>query len=467
MHLERRFVFLLIAISVAALMDGLDGSIVNVALPVIAEAFSTDAGTVSWVAMTYLIMVAGTILIFGNIAARGHIKKTYIIGFALFGAASAVCGFAPTLEILIGARIIQGIGASMIIACAPVICVKYLPPRILGFSFGIMTAATSVGFAVGPALGGILTHYLSWNWIFLINVPIALFAILFVFRVIPAGRAETVQKFDTVGAVLLFAAITSGTYVLERFPHLGLSDLQILLAGAVCIAALTAFIITEMRNPTPLINIRLFRHFPITGMFIAFFIIQIGYCGISYLLPFYLSNTAGMDSLAIGLYLLIPPVITAVFSVPFGRWSDRTRQRRWFCTASCAVLCLCGGIFGVIVPEWGLLPLLAALFCLGFCIGLESGPASGKCVEVMPEADRQTGSTLVMTLVFFGAVAGIALYAAVFTLLSRSGGVVLSFADLPADLFLSGFHTTMIIGAVLSAVAVVLMAVIRDAGTES
>ena len=465
MKIEKTSYLLLIAISLAAFMDGLDGSIVNVVLPVIAEAFSTDTGTISWIAMAYLLMVAGTILIFGNIAARGHIKKTFIIGFALFGGASAVCGISPTLGILIGARLVQGLGASMIIACAPIICVKFLPTRILGLSFGVLPAATSVGFAIGPAMGGFITHALSWHWIFLINVPIAVFAIIYVLKVIPRGTPDTVKKFDLRGALLLFVFMVAGIFTLERFPHLGFTSPQIIGAAALCIFAGLLFIIAEFRTESPLLNLRVFKKFRVSAVFIAYLIIQLIYSGLIYLPPFYLTNAMQMDTLTIGLYLLLPPVISAVLSVPFGKWSDST-GRRAFCVASCVFLCAACFIFGVIQPAWGILPLLATLFFMGMCISVESGPASSKCVEVMPAEERETGSTLVMTLVYGGAVAGTALFAAVFTLLTRSGGEVLSFADLPHDLFLSGYHLTMLIGGLISVVSLILMAVVRDAKSE-
>ncbi|HJJ28979.1 MAG TPA: MFS transporter [Methanocorpusculum sp.] len=462
MKIERTSALLLAVIFIAVIMDGLDGSIVNVALPVIAQAFETDTGTISWIAIAYLLVVAGTVLIFGNIAARGHIKKTFLLGFALFGGASALCGFAPSLIVMIAARLIQGIGASMLMACAPIICVKYLPSRILGLAFGIITAGSCIGFAAGPAIGGIITHYLSWHWIFLINIPIAVIAILFVLKVIPRGTPETGKKFDTPGAVLLFIFMASGAYALERLPHLGLTDPQIIGFGAVSLVCLALFIIRELKTDAPLLNIRVFSRAKIFAMYFAFLIIQVVYAGLIYLPPFYLSNAAGMDTLYIGLFLLIPPALTAVITVPVGRWSDRT-TRRAFCVVSCIFLAAACAVFAFIRPEWGILPLAAALVCMGLCIGLESGPASSKCIEILPESEKESGSTLTMTIIYAGAVAGTALFAAIFTQFTSEGGAVLSFADLPTDLFLSGFHWTMLIAAAISLAAVVLMEIIPDA----
>ncbi|HJJ47651.1 MAG TPA: MFS transporter [Methanocorpusculum sp.] len=463
MKLEHTSVLLLAVIFIAVIMDGLDGSIVNVALPVIAQAFSTDTGTVSWVSISYLLIVAGTILLFGSIAARGHIKKMMIAGFILFGGASALCGGSPTLEILIAARVLQGIGASMLMACAPIICVKYLPSKILGLSFAILTAGSSIGFAAGPAIGGIITHYLSWNWIFYINIPIALTALFIVIKAIPKSAPQSGRKFDTPGAVLLFIFMASGAYALERFPHQGAADPQILIFGMVSLISLVFFIIRECRCEYPVLNLRVFVRFRIAAIFAAYLLIQVVYASLIYLPPFYLSNQAGLDTLASGLFLLIPAGISAIVSIPIGRWSDRSTARRPFCIVSCVFLCIAFAVFAVIRPEWGIIPLVAALVCMGLCIAFESGPATSKCVELLPDAEKECGSTLTLTCVYAGAVAGTALFAAVFTMFTAEGGVVLSFAELPGPLFLSGYHATMLIGLGISVICTVLMAIVPDA----
>ncbi len=462
-QIPKQSILLLVAVVLAAVMDGLDGSIVNVALPVIAAGFGIDAGSVSWAVIIYLLMVAGTILIFGNIAARGHVKKTLIIGFFLFTAASLFCGLSTSLPMLIAARLIQGIGASMIIACAPIICVKYMPSNILGLSFGVLAASTSVGFAVGPAIGGFLMHYLSWHWIFFINLPIGIFAILYCLKVIPKDTAATAEKFDWIGSVLLFITMAAGAYAIERLPHLGLTDPQILGFAGLCIVALVALCIYELRTTNPLINVRVFRYFNVDAVIISFFIIQIVYMGFLYLIPFYLTNAVHADSLTSGLYLLIPPLITAILSIPISRMSDRSGNRRSYMTICAALLVLISCIFSVLKPDWGVIPLIGTLVLMGIAIGVVSGPGSGRMVEVMPESERELGSTLMMTCIYFGGVVGAALYAAVFTLLTSDGGVVLSFADLPSDVFLYGFHMTMAAGILVAVIATVLSIVVKDA----
>ena len=461
MKLERTSILLLIAVSLAGFMDGLDGSIVNIALPVIARGFGTDTGTVSWVALAYLMMVAGTIFIFGNIAARGHMKKIFILGFSLFTAASLFCGLSSSLPILIAARVFQGLGASMIVACAPIICVKYLPINILGFSLGLLTALSSVAYALGPALGGIITHYLSWNWIFWINIPIGIFAIIFILKVLPKDAAPVTDKFDFRGAALLFFAMISGVYAIERLPHLGFTDPQILICLGAALVALGLFCIAELKSEKPLINIRVFKLFSVNAVVISFLILQVIYCGFFYLLPFFLSNALNMDTLVSGLLLLIPAAVTGILSVPVSRWSDRT-GRRWFCVVVMVLLTIIGVIYAFMSPTWNIGILILTLTLMGIDFGIASGPAASRIIETMPDSEREMGSTLMMTCLYLGAVLGTALFAALFTLFTAIDNTAVSFADLPTDLFMTGFNRTMMVAAVISVVAVILAFVVKD-----
>jgi len=415
MKLGRQSILLLIAISLAGFMDGLDGSIVNVAMPSIAETFGVDTGTISWVSVTYLLMVAGTIFIFGNLASHGHMKKLFILGFLLFTVASILCGLSQSLTLLLIARVIQGIGASMIITCAPIICVKYLPTHVLGFSLGLLTAMTSIAFAVGPAIGGLLIHALSWHWIFWINIPIGIFAIIYVLKVVPKDTREQVtNKFDLRGALLLLIAMVVGIYAIENIPQIGLTNPITLLCLGITLITLVAFCITEIKSHNPLINVRVFKIFSVDAVVISFLILQIVYCGFLYLLPFYFSTGLSMDTLMSGILLFIPPIITAILSIPFSKWSDRT-GRRWFCIAVMALLTVISIIYAFISPTWNISILIIALILMGIDVGIASGPAASRIIETMPEKEKEMGSTLMVTCLYIGGVLGTAIFAAIFT----------------------------------------------------
>ncbi|ABN07029.1 drug resistance transporter, EmrB/QacA subfamily [Methanocorpusculum labreanum Z] len=452
---------LLLAVGIAVFVDALDGSVVNIALPVIAAEFGADTGTISWVSLAYLLTLAGLILIFGKLADRGYVKILFIAGFVLFTLCSIVCGLSPDLSFLIVARIFQGVGAAMIAASTPMICVKYLPANMLGVSMGVLTAASSIGFAVGPAIGGVITQFLSWHWIFFINIPIGIFAVLFAVKIIPRARVPERSSFDFAGAAALFCLMVAGVFALERFPHLGISDPLIIASVCVCVVSLIIFCAAELRSSHPVLNIRVFKKRPLTFVVTAFLVSQITSAGFFYLLPFYLSAGMNFDSATSGLVLFIPPAITAALSIPLGHWSDVT-ERRIFAVAAFGVLAVTSLIYAFIVPAWGLIPLAGSLVLMGLVWGIGGGPASSRVVEQMPKGEEGTGSSLMMTTMYFGCVVGIALYAAVFTAATSTAGGIVSFADLDYATFMYGFHITNAVGFFVAAAALILSAVVKD-----
>ena len=452
---------LLIAAGIAVFMDALDGSAVNISLPVIAADFGTDTGTVSWVCVSYLLILAGLILTFGKLSDRGHVRIIFITGFIVFTIGSVACGFSPNLTVLIASRVFQGVGAAMIAASAPMLCVKFLPMKMLGISMGVLTAASSIGFAMGPAIGGFITAFLSWHWIFFLNIPIGIFAVLFAVKIIPQDVSGDKHAFDFAGAFTLFFMMASGIFALERLPHLGFSSPVIILAVGICVISLILFILFELKSRYPILNIRVFEKWPLTFTLLAYLILQTTTAGIFYLLPFYLSAGMNFDAAVSGLFLILPPVITAVLSISFGRWSDKT-GRRGFVFAACVLLIIINVIYALIVPEWGIIPLILSLVIMGLIWGIGGGPASSRIVEQMPDGERGTGSSLMITCMYFGAGVGIALYASVFTVLTTDAGSILSFADLDYTVFMYGFHISNAIGAILAIIAVILSLVVKD-----
>ena len=452
---------LLGAVALGLLMDGLDGSIVNVALPTIAAAFDTDAGTISWVIITYLLMMAGLILVFGNLADRGIMKRVFIGGLVLFTIGSAACGFAPGLVVLLAARVVQGIGAAMIAAVASLLCVRCLPPQMIGLAMGVLAASSSIGFAAGPALGGILTHYLSWHWIFLINIPIGIIGIVLAIRVIPKDAPEMEKKpYDLPGAATLFGAMVFGIFALEEVSALGITDPRIIACAVLCALFAILFLVRELRTPAPFIRLSLFKKWQFSFVLAAFLLLNVVYMGVIYLLPFYLSASMNFSLIISGIFLFIPPVVTGLISIPFGRWSD-TYGPRWFAVAACVALIMCSAIFAVLVPESGFLPLIVGLVLMGLVFGIAGGAGASRIIENAPPGEEGIGSSLMLTTIYFGGVLGTALYAAVLTSATAAGGVT-AFTDLDPAVFLSGFHFTILVGLVLSVIPLVLSAMVKN-----
>jgi EmrB/QacA subfamily drug resistance transporter len=454
---------LLAAVALGVMMDGIDGSIVNVALPAMATFYHTDTGTIAWVIITYLLMMAGLLVVFGKLAERGLAKKIFLVGFVIFTVSSVACGIAPTLDILLAARLVQGAGAAMIAAVAPLLFIRHLPQEMLGTSLGLLAAACSLGLAAGPVIGGIITGHFSWHWIFLINIPIGAFGILFAARVIPEDEPEShAAPFDYPGAVALFSAMVLCTVVLEEGVIRGAADPLILSCGTLCLLCTAFFIHRELNAPAPLINLRIFSSWPFLAVITAFLLMNIIFMGIFYLLPFYLTAIMQFDPAIAGLCLLIPPAFIAILGVPFGKLSDSCGRRRELIVAACILIVLYNAIFVFLVPDAGIVPLLAGLVLMGVTVGIYSGAASSRIVDGAPAGEEGTASSLMVTTIYFGGVLGTALYAAIFTLATTDAGKIVAFADLDPATFLSGFHITMAAGLFLSVITLVLSAIVPD-----
>jgi EmrB/QacA subfamily drug resistance transporter len=450
---------LMISIVIIVTMDGLDASIVNVALPTISESFVVDTSTVAWVSVTYFMMLAGLLLVFSRLADRGIIKRTLIVGLVVFSFFSLTCGLSSSFEMLLLSRIFQGIGAAAMGACAPLLCVRYLPSNKLGVGMSVVTVGGSIGYALGPALGGILIQYLSWNWIFFINIPIGIVGVLFTAWAIPKDKGYVRSHFDVAGAALMLIAVASGVFALERFTHVGLGSAQIISSAVVCITSSTIFIIWERRCKNPMLNLGLFRSWRFDSVLMAFLLINLSAMGIAYLIPFYLSLGMGFDSAVSGMFLFIPPFISLIICVPIGRWSDHT-GRRWFSVFAGVALTISGGIYFFIDPEMGIVPLVVSLFFTGMVWGVCGGPTASRIVETVSEEEKGTGSALIAVSSYLGGTVGIALFAAFFSIIANSGNT--PFADMQLSTFMTGFHPAMLLGVILAIITVVLSAVVRD-----
>lgn len=197
-------------VSFASLIGALDMSIVNISVPAIIKDWQIPIGLGSLVIISYLLTLTVLILIMGKLADRYGFRKLFLSGFCIFGFGSILCGAAPDVYFLIGSRMIQAVGAAMLSAVSSAIITRYLPDSARGKSRGYLIACAAVGFALGPGIGGMLSQYFSWRWIFYINLPIVISDIILGYYLIPRDSPRAIKKpFDLIGA-LLFALSLGG-----------------------------------------------------------------------------------------------------------------------------------------------------------------------------------------------------------------------------------------------------------------
>lgn len=456
---KRTAVLILVIVSFVALIDGIDGSIANIALPTLAADMSTDTGTISWVTVTYFMMITGSILLFARIANNGNIKRVLIAGLIIFTVSSFVCGISDRLSMLLIARSFQGLGAGMMIGTAPMLCVQHLPPERLALGFGMITMGSSLGYASGPAIGGFIIDMLSWHWVFLINIPIALIILPLMVHAVPKDVPDRKTHLDLKGAVHFMLMTVLGMYALQRSAYAG-ETAPTMIAAVLSVAFLAAFIATELRSRTPLINLRVFRNNRFSAVFLAFLLVNLSYMGMLYLIPFYLDINMGLSPTVSGLYLLVPSVVTLISVVPLSRMADSRKRRRAFGLLASAMLLIACIIWAVFSPALATVPLMIAFVFMGLTWAACGGAMAGRIVDNTTEESKEMGSSLMILALYIACAVGTSLYAMIFTMYTGSGGI--DFPDLPPTTFLNGFVFTWIVSAVLCALAFVLSYVVRE-----
>lgn len=273
-------------VSVGTFMATLDGSIVNISLPKIQEAFGVNLSAIEWIVVAYLLVVGALLLPFGRLGDIIGYKRVYLLGFAIFAGASALCGAAESVWILVGFRSLQGIGAAMLQAMGPAIVTHTFGAKERGMALGLNSVSVSIGLSIGPALGGLLTEYGSWRAIFYVNVPVGIFAILWAWRILGNERGEVRQRFDFRGAILSSGGLFALLLALIQGEEWGWDSRAVLLLFAMSIVLILAFVFAELRSPQPMLELRLFKIRPFSAGNISLLIAFAGLFIATFLMPF-------------------------------------------------------------------------------------------------------------------------------------------------------------------------------------
>src|ERR1700729_2650576 len=259
---RQRLVILFIC-SMSLLIVGLDSTIVNVALPAIHRSFHSTLSELQWTIDAYTLVIASLLMLSGSTADRVGRRRVFQLGLCLFSLGSLLCALAPSQDALIAARVLQGIGASMLNPVAmSIIRNVFTEPRERARAIGVWGAMMGVSMALGPVIGGILVDSLSWRWVFLVNLPVGLAAIVLTALFVPESRAPRARRSDPVAQVLVIVALATLTYAIIAGPGNGWLSAETLILFAVSALAFISLVVWELRREQPLIEIRFFRSAP-------------------------------------------------------------------------------------------------------------------------------------------------------------------------------------------------------------
>jgi EmrB/QacA subfamily drug resistance transporter len=273
------------------------------------------------------VVIGALLLTFGRLSDMIGRSPIWISGLIVFTAGSAVCGAAPSLGLLIAARGLQGVGSALILSTSTAILSNAVPPTQRGHALGWGATSIALGASAGPTIGGFLTTLGTWRWIFYVNVPIGIVAILLTLWLIPPTLVRSAQKFDLRGALLLAIALATLTLGLSFGQEWGWTSARVVATLAIGVASLAAGAFAEVRSPHPIIDLRLFRNRVFSSAVVSLLCSMLALFAIGFLFPFYFEELRGFPSERTGLLLTPWPLAMVIVSPVAGALSDRFGSR--------------------------------------------------------------------------------------------------------------------------------------------
>lgn len=443
----------LIVATFGSFMTPFDGSVVTLALPSIGKELGGDVVTLGWVATAYVLGLTVCVIPFGRLADIRGRGRIYSLGVALFTLASALCGLAPSLDILIAMRVVQGVAAAMMAGNSIALLASVFPAGERGKVLGINTATVYVGLSVGPSLGGLLVEHFGWRSVFYVNLPIgAVVILLALFKLKREPIDAKAAKLDPIGVIAyglaLFMIVLGLTLSEGRASILSMS---LLLGG---IAALGFFIVYERQAATPLLDLSLFKNTAFACTVLTSLLNYSSVFGVGFIMSLYLQLVPGFSAAQAGLIMLAQPVMMALFSPLGGRLSDRVEPR---IVSSIAMSVVAAAIFSLALlhaesPWWD---TALRLTILGIGYAFFSSPNTNAAMSSVQRSQYGIAAAILSTMRFTGQAISLAVSTSVLS--AHLGGIAVSRgagAKLPADAFMRGMRTALTILALICAAGI-------------
>jgi EmrB/QacA subfamily drug resistance transporter len=448
----------LVVLCVGMLMIVLDATIVNVALPSIQDDLGFSQSNLAWVVNGYLITFGGLLLLAGRLGDLIGRRRIFMIGLAVFVAASLLCAVAQSQGVLIGARFLQGAGGALTSAVILGMIVTMFPePREQAKAIGVYSFVASAGGSIGLLAGGAITEAINWHWIFFVNLPIGVATAVVAHRLVEADKGIGLrQGADLPGAVLVTSSLMLLVYTILEAGERGWGSLHTLGLGAVALALLAGFVVREARTANPLMPLRLFRSRNVAGANIVQALFVAGMFGMFFLGALYMQRVLGYDALEVGLAFLPVTVIIGTLSLGF---SERLNTRFGPKTTLLPALVLIAAALALFarVPVDGdyVTDLLPVMVLLGLGAGMAFPSLMTLAMSGANPSDAGLASGLVNTTLQVGGAIGLAVLTTLAT--TRTENLVGDGHSL-ATALTDGYQLAFAIGAVLVLVAIAVAA---------
>ena len=409
---ERRKWWTLAAVSFGLFMIMLDNTVVNVALPSIQKDLGADLSELQWIVTGYALSFAALMLIGGKFADAYGRRLLFVVGIVVFTGASLWCGLADSGNMLIAARVVQGIGAALMNPATLSIIAATFAPKERGMAIGIWAGVSALALAIGPLVGGLLTEHLSWHWIFFVNIPVGVIAIAASFLLITESKDDTHESLDLPGLATSALGLFALTYGLIEANTYGWSSGRIVGSFVVAVVSLAAFVVIERRRRSPMLDLSLFRSGTYAGANIAMLLVALAMFGVFFFVSLYMQNVLGYSAVQAGAAFLPMTILIILVAPVAGKLSDKYGSR-WLMTAGMVLLgvqLLYLSRLGVDASFWNLLP---GFLVGGFGMAITMTPTVAAATRAVPVEKSGVGSAVLNAMRQVGGSVGIALMGAI------------------------------------------------------
>ena len=443
---ENRRWWTLGALCFALFMIMLDNTVVNVALPAIQSDLGISVSELEWTVAAYALTFASLLLTGGKLGDLLGRRLIFTIGLAVFTLSSLACGLSSSAPELISARAVQGIGAALMMPATLSIISATFHARERGMAIGIWAGVSAMALAIGPLLGGVITEHISWNWIFYVNVPIGVLAVIAAIVVVPESRdTSREQRLDLPGLVTSAVGLFALVYALIEAHSYGWTSARILGLFAIAVVALAAFVLLEMHQRVPMLDLSLFRNGTFAGANLVAILVTLAMFGIFVFFPIYMQTFRGWSPIQAGAALLPWTVMVVIFAPIAGKLSDRVGSR-WLMAGGMTVVAICCLLLSTVTLHSSFWHMLPAFILGGLGMSFVMTPMSAAAMGAAPVDKAGVASGVLNTFRQVGVALGIGIMGAIIS--NRAAAAAADGAS-PPQAFVHGLTFGMRVSAVI------------------
>jgi EmrB/QacA subfamily drug resistance transporter len=427
---QRQGILLTVCIALMAVIAAVTG--LNVAQPHLALDLQATQGEVLWMINTYTISLAALLLPLGAVGDRWGRKPVLLLGLLVFGVANLMSALAASTELMLAARLLSGVGAAFIMPVTLSVITAVFPAEERSKAIGVWTGVAGGGGILGMFLSAVLVDLLSWRWLFALPMLLVIVAAAMAWRRLPNSREEQAKKFDVLGSLLSVVAIVGLIYFLHEGPPQGWAAVEVLASLAIGLCASAAFVGWELRQPAPLLDIRLFRKPGLSGGSVALLVWFGVQAGVFIVLYPYFQAVLGWSGLRATVALMPMAMLMMAFSSVAPRLAGRIGPKL---TLAAGILLGGAGLAlmaALVSVDGGYLSVLPGMVAMGIGMGLAMAPATEAITSALPREKQGVASALNDVTREFGTAMGLALLGAVFAA-GYSSAIGPSLVGVPSD----------------------------------